>query len=130
MFISLHVDPSSPPGNLQVSSTSHTSITITWDRVPCVDRNADITQYTVRYGPAGTDTSRGFSVTDINNRMFTAMTLVPRTSYTIQVEAAHIDIGAAVFLTGPRATVTGITKTSPGTYFTMPCQTCQPLNRE
>ena len=123
MFISLHVAPSSPPPNLQVSSTSHTSITITWDRVPCVDRNAEITQYTVIYGLTGTDSSRALSVTDINNRMFTAMTLIPRTNYTIQVEAAHLDISASVFLIGPRATVTGITETSPGTYLTI-CHVC------
>ena len=60
-------------------------------------------------------------MTDINNRMFTAMTLIPRTSYTIQVEAAHLDIDASVFLIGPHDTVTGITETSPGTYLTMPC---------
>ena len=121
MFISLHVASSSPPPNLQVSSTSHTSITITWDRVPCVDRNVDITQYSVIYGPTGTDSNRTISVTDINNRMFTAMTLIPRTNYTIQVRAAHADFGASLLLSGPSAIEAVITETSPGTSLTMPC---------
>ena len=121
MFISLHVAPSSPPANIQVSSTSHTSITITWDRVPCVHRNVEINEYTVIYGPTGTDSRSVFSVTDTNNRMFTAITLIPRTSYTIQVIANHVDLGAGLFLAGPHAVVTGITETSPGTYLTMPC---------
>ena len=121
MFISLHAAPSSPPANLQVTFNSHTSITITWDRVPCVDRNADITQYIVIYSPTGTDSSRAVSVTDINNRMFTVMALIPRTNYTIQVEADHVDFGIPLILIGPRATVTGFTETSPGTYFTISC---------
>ena len=122
MFISLHVAPSSPPANLQVSSTSHTSITITWDRVPCVDRNAEITQYTVRYGPTGADSSRGFSVSDINNRMFTAMTLIPRTNYTIQVEADHIDLRSETsFVNNPLAIVITRTEASPGTIL---CDNC------
>ena len=120
--ISLNVDPSSPPPNLHVTSISHTSITITWDTVPCVDRNAGITQYSVIYGPTGTDYSRYFSMRDINNRIFTAMTLIPRTNYTIQVGADRVDFGAPLILIGPRATVNGITETSPGTYLTMPCK--------
>lgn len=115
--------PSSPPTNLTVSSTSHTNITFIWGRVPCVDRNAEVTQYVGRYTPTARAGSGdlGFTVTDSSNRMHIIMGLIPRTSYTIQVEASHIDLSVSppVFLTGPPATVTSVTEPSPGNYINM-----------
>ena len=122
MPISHHAAPSSPPTDLQVSSTSHTSITFTWGRVPCVDRNVEVNQYHVRYGPAGTFLGGGNVITNISRRIFTLLDLIPRTNYTIEVVAAHVDFSAIppVVFNGPAGTVVAITETSPGTYIVMP----------
>jgi hypothetical protein len=62
---------------------------------------------------------RGFSVDGVNNRMLTAMGLIPRTNYTVQVRAVHLDFLNSMFFTdGPFATVTATTKAPPGTYLT------------
>ena len=72
----------------------------------------EVTQYRVIYGLAGASSSDSFSVTNIDNRVFTARNLIPRTRYTIQVEASHMDI-----FTGPPATVTGETEVLQGMQF-------------
>jgi hypothetical protein len=52
---------------------------------------------------------------DVGNRKVTAMGLTPRTNYTVQVRAVHIDHLNSVFFTnGPLATVTA----PPGMYLT------------
>ena len=75
----------------------------------------EVTQYRVIYGLAGASSSDSFitfSVTNIDNRVFTARNLIPRTRYTIQVEASHMDI-----FTGPPAAVTGETEVLQGMQF-------------
>ena len=117
VLISLHAAPSSPPADLQVSPTSPTSITITWNRVPCEDRNSEINLYIGAYQPTQFATSQmGFSVTDISNRVYTAMGLIPRTSYTLQIAAASEDNSKfpPTILFGPPTNVTGVTEASPG----------------
>ena len=104
--------PSAPPTNLAVASTTPTSITITWGRVPCEDRNVEITQYIGRYGP---NSNLPISVIGTSNRMFTATGLIPRTSYTFEVEAAHFDPTTFIPFRGPSATVTGTTAVPTGT---------------
>ena len=95
--------PSVPLTNLRILSTTSTSITITWGRVPCEDRNVEITQYSGRYGP---NNNLPISVIGTSNRMFTATGLVPRTSYAFEVEAAHFNPTTFVSFRGPSATVT------------------------
>ena len=74
----------------------------------------EITQYIGRYGP---NRNLGISVIGTSNRMFTATGLVPRTSYTFEVEAAHfnlVDVTPVLFR-GPSATVTDTTAVPTGT---------------
>ena len=104
--------PSATPTNLMVASITPTSITITWGRVPCEDRHVEITQYSGRYGP---NRNLGISVIGTSNRMFTATGLVPRTSYTFEVEAAHFNPTTFELFQGPSATVTGTTAVPTGT---------------
>ena len=115
---SLLVDPSSSPTNLQVSSTSHTSIIFTWDRVPCVDRNVDITHYGGIIAPRKSTSSESidtFTVANTGNRMYSAINLIPRTDYLIRVEASHIRANEVIF-TSPPTVVFSRTKVSPGMY--------------
>ena len=69
------------------SSVNSSSITVQWGRVSCIDRNSEITGYTVRYGQTGSTTMSNESVLGTSNRMFTASGLIPRTSYTFEVAA-------------------------------------------
>ena len=59
----------------------------------------------------------GFSVRDISNREYTAMNLIPRTTYTLQIAAASEDFTRFPFtiLFGSFASVTGVTDISQGT---------------
>ena len=106
-------DPSAPPPDLVVASTTPNSITITWGRVPCEDRNVEITHYFGRYGP---NRNLPISVIGTSNRMFTATGLVPRTSYPFEVEAARFNPAIRDDdFRGPSATVTGTTAVPTGT---------------
>ena len=106
---------SSPPRDVTISETTITSITVTWQRVRCVDRNADITNYVVQY--VGVSESRGFSVPD-DPREYTFTGLVPWTDYTIVVAAQHINLreNPPVFLIGVEQEVAASTLPVQGMY--------------
>ena len=111
-YVGTFAAPTAPPSNLVVASTTPTSITITWGRVPCEDRNVEITQYSGRYGP---NNNLPIYVIGTSNRMFTATGLIPRTSYTFEVEAVHLSLITIQVFQGPSATVTGTTAVPTGT---------------
>ena len=78
-------------------ATSPVSIISQWGRVPCINRNSNITGYTVRYSTDGGSTvSVSVSGTGQSERTYTATLLAPSTNYSIQV-AAVTSTGA----TGP-----------------------------
>ena len=80
---------------------NHSSITVQWGRVSCIDRNSEITGYTVRYGQTGSTTTvmESVSGTSDSDRMFTASGLIPRTNYTFEVAAVSSE-GTGPFSTG------------------------------
>ena len=45
--------PSAMPSSITNLDTTDTSITVQWGAVPCIDRNGNITNYSVRYGVEG-----------------------------------------------------------------------------
>ena len=122
MIYSIVAAPSATPTNLEVASTTPTSITITWVSVQCEDRNLEITHYAGRYGshrnlPIYILVSLPWhSLPVAAIRQFNATGLVPRTNYTFEVEAAHINPATFDFFRGPSATVTGTTAVSTGTH--------------
>ncbi len=65
---------------VNTSRSSPISITIQWDRVPCIRRNSNITGYTVTYTPPTTITA----VSGTDTREFT-FPVFPRTLYSFQV---------------------------------------------
>ncbi len=74
--------PTAPSGrvlNLVASSFNSTSVTITWDRVSCVQRNSEITGYQISYD------GDSVNVPGTDMREFTASGLIPRTQYTFLV---------------------------------------------
>ena len=84
-----------------MSSVTSSSITVQWGRVSCIDRNSEITGYTVQYSQTGSFTTvmESVSGTSDSDRMFTASGLIPHTSYTFEVAAVSSE-GAGPFSTG------------------------------
>ena len=100
--------PSGPPQSVMMSSVTSSSITVQWGRVSCIDRNSEITGYTVRYGQTGSTTTvmESVSGTSDSDRVFTASGLVPRTSYTFEVAAVSSE-GTGPFSTGTTLETSG-----------------------
>ena len=90
-------------------ATSPVSIIIRWGRVPCINRNSNITGYTVKYSTGGGST-RNVSVsgTSQRERTYTATLLVPSTSYSVQVAAV-----TSTGVTGPFSTTVTETTSPP-----------------
>ena len=86
---------------MTMSSVTSSSITVQWGRVSCIDRNSEITGYSVRYGQTGSATTvmESVSGTSDSDRMFTASGLIPLTSYTFEVAAVSSE-GTGPFSTG------------------------------
>ena len=93
-----------------MSAVTSSSITVQWGRVSCIDRNSEITGYTVRYGQTGSTTTvmESVSGTSDSDRMFTASGLIPRTSYTFEVAAVSSE-GSGPFSTGTTVETPGST---------------------
>ena len=98
--------PDGIPQALNVASSTSTSITISWDRVVCLQRNSGITGYLVSYGrmsPTGlpmAEESVGIEGVGAGSRVFTVVGLFPRTSYSLSVMAVNTE-GQV----GPSATI-------------------------
>ena len=89
--------PSAAPSNVRVTGVTSSSITVQWGEVECIDRNGEITGYSVRYtGSGGTDT-RSVSVGD--TRQTTISGLTPSTDYTIEVAAVN-SVGTGPYSNG------------------------------
>ena len=83
-----------------------TNISIQWGEVDCVERNGEITGYSVRYG-LSSSTSR--NVATVDDRILVIDGLLIRTSYSFEVAAINRDgIGEySSVMTGTTAVPTG-----------------------
>ena len=72
--------------------SSSTTITIKWGRVPCVDRNGNITSYVVMFREYGTEMFHN-ETTIRSDREFTITGLAPSTEYEIKVAAFTVAVG-------------------------------------
>ena len=70
--------------NTEVIDSS--TISLQWDEVPCLDRNSEITSYTIRYVPV--DQTTPMTVSSIG-RMADLTGLDPFTNYSIAVAAVN-----------------------------------------
>ena len=62
----------------------------------CIDRNSEISRYTVRYGPVG-GTAVNASISGANHLAYTLVGLTPSTNYSIEVAAVNNDGGVGPF---------------------------------
>ena len=72
-----------------LQSRSATGFTVTWSREPCLSRNGPDRYYTVRYFQTGSTQIIETDNTDVNSRTYTANSLTPAVSYTIQVHYSN-----------------------------------------
>ena len=92
-------------------SKSSTSITISWERVACDERNGEINGYNVTYYPKSNGTDKTtvivYGVTE-SNRTFMARGLQPQINYTFELLAFNAEGH------GPAANATFQTSVSEG----------------
>ena len=77
-----------------------------------MDRNTDITDYGLSYKPTSDPNDNVIIYVDDDIRRFTATGLIPRTEYTVNVQAEHFSIRGVVltFLIGPFSSTTVTTR--------------------
>ena len=93
MKLTLILVPTAAPQTVTASATGPTIVFVTWKHVNCIDRNSEISRYTVRYGPVG-GTAVNVSVSGTN---YTAVGRIPSTNYSIEVAAVNSDGGVGPF---------------------------------
>ena len=95
-----------------------TSITISWERLDCLERNSDISGYMLTYSESETGSRPArqagnmvtISGTSDENRTFIVSGLTPQTEYTLTVSAINSDN-----MMGPSATINITTDATPTT---------------
>ena len=65
------------------------SIIVQWGAVDCIHRNGDITGYSVQYGVVGSGSTQTMSVSVGSVTEATISSLMPSTTYSIQVAAVN-----------------------------------------
>eukprot|EP00731_Ephydatia_muelleri_P012812 Em0007g122a len=80
--------PSAPPNNLTEVTKTSSSMTISWEEVPCQDQNSVIVEYRVIYGAV---TSGVGGTVATSGRTLTVNGLSPYTNYSIEVSAVNSD---------------------------------------
>ena len=89
----MYIAPSSAPQGFTVQTVTSTSVVLTWNELDCLQRNGDITGYTIRYVGDSQNITESFSDT---TRTYTVQGLVPFTEYSFSVAAVNT-IGAGPF---------------------------------
>ena len=88
-IFSLSTVPSAPPAGLTAFNVAPTSFSVQWETVPCIQRNGDITGYSVRYGVLGNGGMETPTMVGSDILMTNLMGLVPDTSYLVQVAGVN-----------------------------------------
>ena len=98
MLVLLSAAPSGPPASITLVTVTPNSATVQWGEVTCLQRNGEITDYTVTATKAG-GMVEGTASVDVGSRQGTLSGLTPSTQYTVSVAAVN-SAG-----TGPSATL-------------------------
>ena len=84
-----HTAPSAAPTPVRISGMTSSSITVQWGAVDCIDRNGDITGYSVWYEVQGSGSTQTRDVSGGDTRQSTIPGLNPSTTYSIEVAAVN-----------------------------------------
>ena len=87
VILSLLLVPSGVPQAVLAVATGSTSISVQWDRVSCINRNSEITGYTLRYAPSGAPSDIPIFGTTRSDRTYTITGLSVAANYNISVAA-------------------------------------------
>ena len=83
--------PTGPPRDVTPSTTSR-SVSVSWSTIECIERNGEITDYTVVFQEQGGVMIPG--EVNVMDRTFIASGLTPHTNYTFKVAGVNsIDTG-------------------------------------
>ena len=98
--------PNAPPDNVQALTSSSTTILVTWDPVPEIDRNGIVTQYEVEFNQSTfTDISSSNLITTNGSVLIVELQrLEEYTEYSVRVRA-YTSVGPGPF------SVTVVTRT-------------------
>ena len=99
VFLSIPPAPSAAPTSVRESGVTSSIITVQWGAVNCIDRNGNITGYSVRYGVNGTaegDRTVKMATGDSSGGMYTISGLSAATVYTVEVAAVN-SVGTGVY---------------------------------
>ena len=93
LLLFLLLAPSGPPQSIVAISATVSNITIEWEEVNCLQRNGNISIYTVTYSVLNHWGVTEEHQTTNSLRMFTAIGLWPRRCYNFTVRAVGYDSG-------------------------------------
>jgi len=97
-FLPYYVVPSGVPQAVLAMAIGSSSIFVQWDRIGCIERNSEITGYTIRYAPSGgVPSDMTILGTTRSNRTFTITELNVSTDYTVMVAADTRDVTTEPF---------------------------------
>ena len=88
-IFSLSTVSSAPPAGLTAFNVVPTSFSVQWENVPCIQRNGDITGYSVQYGVLGNGGMETLTMVVPDVLMTNLTGLVPDTSYLVQVAGVN-----------------------------------------
>ena len=74
---------------MRESNVTSSSITVQWGAVDCIHHNGDITGYSVQYGVEGSGSTQTMNVSGCSVTEATISSLMPSTTYSIQVAAVN-----------------------------------------
>ena len=80
------VAPTRPPRNVTASTTSR-SVSVSWSTIECIERNGEITNYTVVFQEQGGAVIPG--EVNVMDKTFTASGLTPHRNYTFKVAGVN-----------------------------------------
>ena len=81
--------PSAPPTSVNTSDITSSTIILQWGPVTCIDRNGDITGYSVRYGVQGNGSPQTVNVSGGATTGFNITGLSPASNYSVEVAARN-----------------------------------------
>ena len=87
--------PSAPPTSVSTSDMTSSSIAVQWGPVDCIDRNGDITGYSVRYVVVGNGSAQTVNVSGGTTEC-NISGLSPASNYSVEV-AARNGAGAGIY---------------------------------
>ena len=86
---SFSLAPSSPPTAVTTTDKTSSSITVQWRPVDCLQRNGDITGYSVQYGVQGSGSTQTVSFSGGDASEATISALTSSITYSIKVAAVN-----------------------------------------